>query len=430
MNTYTVKILVFLLSLFILITVTSQLYLHFNEEYKTETAVDYVASERIAFEGVYIRNETVVTIPAGSGAVSYPLPDGSKVAPGSVVAEIYSDGDSIDVNRRLERLKSEIDLLKQVQSPGTTAMAQPEFLSKLVDQQYMKIVDGIESGDLSELDSESDELLKLMSILNLVVKKEDNYDGRIASLQASYDELLLRKTEPYNKVTVEESGYFVGYTDGYEDELDYETVLTLTPDEIKQIIQNGNEAAQGTSGKLFDGYDWKMTGIVDNSDRIFTEGSTIGLKLSSVPEMIDVRVEKVRETDKPDESIIILDCDKLTTDLVRRRVEHAELVMTDFTGIKVPRKAINFNANNDKGVFVKLGNEIYFKKLDVIYEQESYVISKKTADKSYLQLYDDIVVEGVSAAEAAVTDIAVTEAETVQEENVTDIRNGDETSLQ
>lgn len=90
------------------------------------------------------------------------------------------------------------------------------------------------------------------------------------------------------------------------------------------------------------------------------------------------------------------------------------MISGEFEGIKVPRKAIRFldmeetvvdeetgkeskQTVNCKGVYVKFGERISFKKIDVIYEGGDYVLSSLNAGDGYLALYDDIVVEGVDA---------------------------------
>jgi hypothetical protein len=42
-----------------------------------------------------------------------------------------------------------------------------------------------------------------------------------------------------------------------------------------------------------------------------------------------------------------------------------------------------------------VGEKYQFKKVDVIYRGDDYVISKASADDDYLALYDDIIVESV-----------------------------------
>ena len=53
---------------------------------------------------------------------------------------------------------------------------------------------------------------------------------------------------------------------------------------------------------------------------------------------------------------------------------------------------------NDKGVYVKYGQEMQFKLVDIIYENEEYFVSenKETEpDRSkYVRVYDDVIVKG------------------------------------
>ncbi len=83
--------------------------------------------------------------------------------------------------------------------------------------------------------------------------------------------------------------------------------------------------------------------------------------------------------------------------------------MGDFRGLKVPREAIRFEKRNTtdengedagevsfKGVYILKGEQVEFKKIDVIYEGSDYVLSKiHEDDPGYLSLYDDIITEGV-----------------------------------
>ena len=82
-----------------------------------------------------------------------------------------------------------------------------------------------------------------------------------------------------------------------------------------------------------------------------------------------------------------------------------------YEGLKVPREAIRFadvketytdeNGNEkeklmtSKGVYIRKGEQVLFKKIDVRFEGNDYVLSKVHPESEYLQLYDDIMLEGV-----------------------------------
>ena len=68
-----------------------------------------------------------------------------------------------------------------------------------------------------------------------------------------------------------------------------------------------------------------------------------------------------------------------------------ETVTDEITGEKV-KKTTNY-----RGVYVKLGEQVLFKKLDVIFEGDKYVISNINKGSEYVVLYDDIIVEGIDA---------------------------------
>lgn len=65
MNSLTVKILTGLLSVLIITTIGSQIYSALTERHDTEEAVLVTINEDIAFKGVVIRDEKVVTYDGG-----------------------------------------------------------------------------------------------------------------------------------------------------------------------------------------------------------------------------------------------------------------------------------------------------------------------------------------------------------------------------
>ena len=50
-----------------------------------------------------------------------------------------------------------------------------------------------------------------------------------------------------------------------------------------------------------------------------------------------------------------------------------------------------------KGVYVLVGETPEFRKIDVVYEDDNYCLSRLDAGSGYIALYDDIIVKGVMA---------------------------------
>lgn len=439
MDTITGKVLVLILSIFMLVTVFHQFVQVFEDDYTTETATVYSSAEKVTFNGVYVRNETIVS-GGKNGVLSYPSSDGSKVAKDSVVAYVYRSANDIYINQQIENLKNEVEILKKEQSPGTTVVAQPEFISSLIDEKYRTITTLAARNDLSSLRSESNDFQMLTGIYQIVIGEETDYNDRIEQLEKQIKLLEAKQNNPIDIITVPNSGYFISYVDGYEDILSTDRLSSITADDIKEVIKNdGYNAAKVSKkavGKIVDDYEWDLVGIVNPKDASFNPGKEVKVKLSSTPDLLTAKITDVIETDDPEECVIVLSCEKLNFNLVQYRTERVEIILDDFNGIKVPREAVRFNKNNEKGVYVLLGQRIAFKKVDVIYECDEYLLSAITSDTGYISVYEDIILSGEIPAEVmeqvttASTEEQSEEATapetTAESVSVTEVTNGDE----
>ena len=439
MDTITGKVLVLILSIFMLVTVFHQFVQVFEDDYTTETATVYSSAEKVTFNGVYVRNETIVS-GRKNGVLSYPSSDGSKVAKDSVVAYVYRSANDIYINQQIESLKNEVKILKKEQSPGTTVVAQPEFISSLIDEKYRTITTLAARNDLSSLRSESNDFQMLTGIYQIVIGEETDYNDRIEQLEKQIKLLEAKQNNPIDIITVPNSGYFISYVDGYEDILSTDKLSSITADDIKEVIKNdGYNAAKVSKkavGKIVDDYEWDLVGIVNPKDASFNPGKEVKVKLSSTPDLLTAKITDVIETDDPEECVIVLSCEKLNFNLVQYRTERIEIILDDFNGIKVPREAVRFNKNNEKGVYVLLGQRIAFKKVDVIYECEDYLLSAITSDTGYISVYEDIILSGeipsevmeqvtTASTEEQSEEATATEA-TAESVSVTEETNGDE----
>lgn len=418
MNSYIVKIIVFVLGLFILITVGSSAILTFKDDYNTETAVSYVAVDRISFDAVFLRNEHVIT-GSSNGVISYPYPDGSKFSRNSVVAYVYRSESDTNLEKKIEELEEELASLKKITGPGTVAAAKPEGISELIKQRYRDSVYYATKGDYSKLTDERQSLSEYMNIMALITEKEEGFDEAITSLETEIEILKKKVNPPVSEIVTDYSGYFVSNVDGYEDILTPESYDSLSVDDIKKIISNSDTKSSAGIGKIIDGYKWKVVGIIDNSSNLYQKGMQVSLTFASCQDEVSAKIIDIKPTDIPEESIVILESEKLINGLVRHRVERVEMVARNYEGIYVPREAIRFNAKGEKGVYVKLGQGIVFKKIDVIYEGVDFLLSANNGDAEYLLLYDDIIVDSITEEDMAYIGVLYAESEETDMEETT-----------
>lgn len=407
MNSDTSRVLILILILFLLTTVINVAYHGISNKYETETAVAYATSNKATFNGVYIRDEEVLTF-KGNGVVSYAVPDGGKLGKNSVVAYIYSDEDDIDIKQDISKLQSELSILTKIENPGTTEVTQPSNLSSLIQEKYLSIAYNKEMGNIEKVSSAKDELLVQLSTMQIITDPNSSFESRINEINAEITNLEKQLSDPIDTITVDNTAYFVSYVDGYEGQLSTSMMYDLTVDDLNQIEDEAEDLdTTNVIGKLIDDYKWYMVGVIDNSNGTFSVDDVVTLSLESSSVTIKGVIKEIKDTEDPQQSIVYVLCNDMTKDVVQHRVETVEMSVKNYEGIKVPKSALRFvdieEEDEDgnpvtvtyEGVYIKVGEQIRFRKIDVVYRSDDYVISEPNTDNDYLALYDDIVLEGV-----------------------------------
>ena len=422
MNSLTVKILAALVAILMVTVIGSQVYYVINEKHDTEEAVISTINENISFDGVIVRNETVINY-NGGGVVDYILPDGSKVKANDVVAQVYDSEDKILAKKKAADISSEIDKLSKAQNPGVTNFVQPEAIKNKINADYKLMITGIAKGDYSKLSENKSDLAMTMNVYDVVTGSETSFDSRISQLKSEMERQNALASSSGNTIKTTKTGYFVSYADGYESELSIDKLDSLTPQRITEIVNSTPQKLDNAVGKVFDSYSCKIVGVMKNDKRI-TEGVTLKLALSASKSLYDVYVDSVNAVDQ-DNIMVVMSCDRLDEELAATRIASSLIVFDEYTGIRVPRKAIRFEGDT-KGVYVVVGKDIVFKKIDVVYEGDDFVLSKNTDDKDYLLLFDQILLENVESKDISNTTTKDDSSNSTAENDSSQVKEADE----
>ena len=399
------------LILFVVIFI-SIVYNFRNRESNTESALIAEVTDARKFKGVFIRDEIPVTY-NGNGVLSYKVSDGGKLGKGSIIAEAYPDENQIAINRQIESLSKELAILEKIQNPGTLESAQPSSVSAGIEESYRSLLLCRDTGNREAFETSKEDLIVRMSTYQIITNEVSGFDQQITDIESELQQLKDQSVKPVETVSSDRPAYFVSYCDGYEGELTSKNLDALTIGRIDEITDD-KQSDPSVVGKLVEGYNWYIAGVVDNSRKEYNIGSNVKIRLESSSEYVDAVIYNVRDEGNPEQSIIILECSLFNYDLVQHRTEQVEIIMGEnyrgLKGLKVPRKAIRFEKQKKvdesgepageesvKGVYILKGEQIEFKKIDVIYEGSDYVLSEiHEDDRSYLALYDDIMTEGVN----------------------------------
>lgn len=405
-NRFVTRVLVLLVTGLLLTMIGSQIYRYLNDRHDTQEAVLATINEDIDFTGVIIRDETPLTY-NGSDVVSYVYSDGSKVSKGDAVAQLFDSQEAANAEKKLRRVNEQIELLKRAQNPGTTDYVQPESISNKIDEHYKHLMSFVNKGEYGGFETVKNDMSLVMNIYNIISGTTTDYNSRIALLESKAAELSAQAASANGTVNASKTGYFVSYCDGFESRLTTAKAENLTISDVEGIISDRYSGAvtppAGSVGKLFEEYSCLIAGVIDADPRV-VEDATLKLTLDSTDNVYKVTVKSVKKGDDG-KWLVIFSCGYLDEYIASSRIQSMQLIFDEYSGIKVPRSAIRFRGE-DKGVYVILGEDITFKKIDVIYEGDDFVISKNTSQEDHLLLYDQILLEVVSEQDVGIKEPA------------------------
>ncbi|MDE6502708.1 MAG: hypothetical protein K2L10_11530 [Ruminococcus sp.] len=412
-NNFIVKLLRNVVLVLFLIIFVSIVYNFRNKESPTESALMAEATSSGTLKGVFIRDEQVKRY-SGNGVLSYNVSDGGKLGMGTVIAQVYSSDEQISINREINGLKKQLAILEKIQNPGTLESAQPLNLSANIEENFRNYIYCRDIKDYNAIKSDLDTLLVEMSTYQIITNEVENFNQQIEDINNQLLQLQQQSVMPIEVIYSDRPAYFASYCDGYEEILTKENISQLTV-ELLNSITDMKSTDNTVVGKLIDDYSWYLAGVVDNSHHDYEAGNWVKLRFEAAADTYDAEIIDVHDEGNPQQSIIILLCSQFNQELVQHRCETVEIIRGDYKGLKVPREAIRFKdvtetvettsgdtemtfeeVVNSKGVYILKGEQVEFKKIDVIYEGSDYVLSAvHESDKSYLSLYDDIMIEGV-----------------------------------
>ena len=394
---------VFVLSAFVILIAVGQLFFAGGEKLKYETAYIYSMEEEAPFDGVHIPDETLI-YGSGTGILSYEYEDGSRVGKSSVIAGRYKSESEIDYRREIEELKEQIEVLNRAEELIGTDNSQLEAISGQINEQHSALINCIVGGDYTAAAALHNSFLEVMCKREITLQESTGYSEKIAALRTRISELEALVSGDIQWIYAGGSGYFVSKVDGYEGELGISDIDSLTEKRINDIVANPEKGGANAVGKLISDYIWRVAAVID-TEKMFGiyAGSKVMLRVGSDSSLLEAEVVSV-ENCGDGKSIYVFQCDRLTSAVVQGRTAHFKLVISSYGGLRVSRGAIRYNDEGERGVYIVRGTSLAFKKINVLYWGEDYVICSQEAGEDYLKLYDRIVTEGKELYEGKVVE--------------------------
>ncbi len=407
------------LAILLLFYVGYQIYNMHHVKILTETAENFTASETVQAEGVAVRAEVPVKSDA-SGVFDYVLHTGDKVEKGGTVAEVYASDQQAAACRQLELVNGEIQKLQNLQTPGNTYAASPDTVNRLIGRQLSGLLSKTVGGDFYGLSNERENLLYLVNERQVVTGKISSFGARIKALQAQKDSLTSQAGTAKASIFSPAAGYFIQSSANISP-LDFDGVPSLTAAQIRKAEGVSTGQMTGVVGKICTNYNWYFACVVPASSaaafRGLSSGGTVTVGFPFVSnETAPASVAAVNQTDEKSEAAVILECDYMNSALASLGRETAQIVVQEYSGIRVSRGTVHFLTVSKEvkgadgkmttqkkevmGVYVVNGSMLQFRQIVPEYSTDAYVICDPSPPKEDLMtsdtvnLHDEVVVEG------------------------------------
>lgn len=400
------SIIIIVLSLFVFVFFIGQVFFADGEKVDTETAYTYSMTEDVPFEGVFLRDETVVYSP-GSGVLDYEHSDGSKVGKSSVIASRYRSETDIERRREIEKINEQIEVLTDAQKLAGTDNNQLENISSQINERHSQMIEKLIEGDYAAAQSQENAMLGVLSKREISRGDVSGYEGKILSLRNRASELESLLSGDVTEIYADGTGYFVSHVDGYEGRFSMSDSADITADQIDEVIAKPElSKTSGAVGKLIADYRWRVAAVI-NSEQLFGcyEGSTVTLRVRSDPTPIEAEIVSITDSGRGDGACVyVFECDTLTSSVVSGRTAQFKYIVNSYGGLRVSRSALRFNEDQERGVYVVVSGKLVFKKINVEYWGDDYLICTQEEDGDHLKLYDRIVTEGKDLYEGKVVE--------------------------
>ncbi|MBR2867983.1 MAG: hypothetical protein IKB88_02800 [Clostridia bacterium] len=396
------NILLIAVAVIIVVYFAAELYGFVAHSYTTQTVFSQTVPETVDAQMYIIRDETILTN-AESGVTVQIADNGERISRGSSIAAVFGDEASAENYVEAEALKKKLEVYKSIDSQLKLANIDMDKLSAEINSEFMSIINDAYNNDYESLEKCKLAFSEKLSRRQISLEQTVDCSEKISTLTSKINSLE-SSAKVRSVITAETSGYFVGTVDGYENVLTAESVDSLTPEILSQAFAAKKaDVPDNAIGKIINGYNWYIATVIDSAKTVgYTKGKTVKLILGEGNDLTVTTSVYSTQVIKGNKTLVVFRCNLMSDELASLRKVDGKVVINEYTGLKVTKDAVRFDSEGKPGVFIRRGNIINFRSLNIIYNEEKYVIAFYDREKDkdiklnydHLELYDEIIISG------------------------------------
>lgn len=369
-----------------------QLYVILGREYKTEIAVMYTMADSVELSGFVMFDALNVS---GEGNLGYLVEDGERVSEGAVIAEKYTDDSQSAAREQLIRLQNNIDLLTKSQNSAGSDLT---LLTTQTKTALYNLLDQLDTASYSGMQDAEWEFLLAQNRLQISTGQSSGFQSTIAELEAERD-AVAAQLQGLETIIAEENGYFISSASAMPLDLEEQTLQDATPAQLQELLNQGVPTSTASlAGRIVKGFSWRFYTVCDLDTAERFDGMTdVHISVPGKEDTpLDATVSSVDIDEEAGLAKIVIECQTINSDVLRLGQENAQIDLETYQGIRIDKNALHI-VDGEKGVYVKYGDLQRFRKIQILYEDENYMlvpVDGAVGGDSEVRLYDEIIVEG------------------------------------
>ncbi|MBE6788180.1 MAG: hypothetical protein E7539_00780 [Ruminococcaceae bacterium] len=393
-------LLVSLLAVFLLVFVGYQIYSAVYSPYHTETVSELTHENKIELNGMFLRSEENVTAAHKGYIVHYLYSDGQKVGAGGTVAELYASESDVVNYEKIKELKNLLSLLEESQDQSSVLVTNADQINTQINNKIKEYSQAVYNNDADAIERCKNDLQVLLNRRNIITEKETDFNDYISQVKKEIKTLEGKIKNALKSVYAQKNGNFVISADGFEKTAQYSKLSSLSAAEIEKFINDEapQSVADNTIGKLITDFDWHYVFMlpIDDSEyhKKIKAGTSLKIRFPDISEKpVNVIVSSVALSEEEGKMAVFVKSNQMTGKFCSARREKAELIFSSVKGYRVPKSAIRI-VDGEQGVYVVIGQQMMFRKVDVIFEGNDYVVCSAANGSGTLKPFDDVIVKG------------------------------------
>lgn len=388
------KVIVFVVSLFFLGYICYQVYLALFPGLETQAAVYHTVEDTIEANALVVRKEFALPKPK-EGVVAYLKKNGEKVSKNGVVAEIYDNEDQAGTQQRINEIDEEISRLEGVGSSDTSFSPHPDLLNKQIYLSMNNLTAIVAQGRFKELNEAKQDFLELINRYHIVTGKAKSFDSRINQLKEERKALAEAVKAKPAQVKAPVSGYFMYNTSGFGNTVNKDNVLKLNLSRLNEAMKAPVVENTGSVGAIVEDFEWYLVCHISADDvRRLSVGRNLRISLPYViTEEIPAQVAAINK-EADGSAVLVLRCTYMLPEISTVHTCQVHIKVATITGLYVDIRAVRYNDEGVKGVYIIYGNEARFKPIVTLYSDKRFVICSTEDKNNALKLYDEVIIGG------------------------------------